>query len=573
MENCRQELDDIIRERRIRSVFQPIVSLRDGNIFGFEALSRITGQTGILNIELLFEQAVLQGRIWELEQLCRGKSLDTLFGHGSYSRKLFLNVNPLVIKDPKFKEGFTREYLNHYGIVPGQVIFEVTENSAVTDKDAFLSAISHYKDQNYEIALDDVGSCYSGLNLICDIRPHYIKLDKQLVRGLHNDGTKRAMVKSMTELADSLGMHVIAEGIEETEELKELIEIGVHYGQGFLLGRPGDVIDTLEESIVSCIRRYNQQKNRLYSHSVQKYSVGNISIPGETVSAEMPVEAVKALLDDNPLLWGVTVLEGERAVGIVTREKLGTHLSGRYGFSLYQKKPISLIMEKEYLAVEETAPISRVSSAAMERSTKCLYDFIVITKEGRYQGIVTIKELLQKTMESAVAAARLQSPLTGLPGNLLIEEEIERTLQSGGDYTIVYFDLDNFKAFNDVYGFEKGDLAIKELARVLKLNTSENDFVGHIGGDDFTAIYRKRGCENVCRRIVKSYEERVRRYYSERDRQRGYIEAVGRNGRRERFPLLSVTAAAADSGEMQFSSVDEITKLLALRKKELKAHK
>ena len=112
--------------------------------------------------------------------------------------------------------------------------------------------------------------------------------------------------------------------------------------------------------------------------------------------------------------------------------------------------------------------------------------------------------------------------------NLLIEEEIERTLQNGGDYTIVYFDMDNFKAFNDVYGFEKGDLAIKE---------------------------------------------RVRRYYSERDRQRGYIEAVGRNGRREHFPLLSVTAAAADSGEMQFSSVDEITKLLALRKKELKAHK
>lgn len=94
-----------------------------------------------------------------------------------------------------------------------------------------------------------------------------------------------------------------------------------------------------------------------------------------------------------------------------------------------------------------------------------------------------------------------------------------------------------------------------------------------LGGDDFTAIYRKRCCENVCRRIVKSYEERVHRYYSERDRQRGYIEAVGRNGRRERFPLLSVTAAAADSGEMQFSSVDEITKLLALRKKELKAHK
>ena len=105
---------------------------------------------------------------------------------------------------------------------------------------------------------------------------------------------------------------------------------GLQGKRRFLLGRPADVIDTLEESIVSCIRRYNQQKNRLYSHSVQKYSVGNISIPGETVSAEMPVEEVKALLDGNPSLWGVTVLEGERAVGIITREKLGTHLSGRY---------------------------------------------------------------------------------------------------------------------------------------------------------------------------------------------------------------------------------------------------
>ena len=78
---------------------------------------------------------------------------------------------------------------------------------------------------------------------------------------------------------------------------------GLRGKQGFLLGRPGDVIDTLEESIVSCIRRYNQQKNRLYSHSVQKYSVGNISIPGETVSAEMPVEEVKALLDGNPAAY------------------------------------------------------------------------------------------------------------------------------------------------------------------------------------------------------------------------------------------------------------------------------
>lgn len=574
MKQLEAELNDIIENKRIRSVFQPIVSLRDGSILGFEALSRIVGESEINNIEVLFEQAILHGRIWELEQLCRGKSLDTLFEEQrGYRKKLFLNVNPLVINDPKFKQGFTREHLNYYGFTPEQITFEITENASAEDQESFRGVIAHYKNQHYEIALDDVGSCYSGLNLICDIHPHYLKIDRQLIYGIHKDGTKRAMLKSLTELADSLGMNVVAEGIEEPEELAELIQLGVHYGQGFLLGRPGRIIEHIGENVEEYIRKCNKQKNRLFSHDVQKYYISNIAAKGITVQEDMLVEQAVELFGEDSALNGVTVLNGEKIVGIMTRDKMSHALSGRYGFSLHQKKPISCIMEKKFLAVDEKSAIRQVSVAAMERSAGCLYDFLVVTSGGKYSGIVTVKELLQKTLEIAVATAKVQSPLTELPGNLIIDEEIERTLNHDEKYTIAYFDLDNFKAFNDIYGFEKGDLAIKELARVLKLNTSQGDFIGHIGGDDFVTIFRRHNCDEVCTRIIHDYTEGIRRYYSPQDRERGYIEAVGRNGVKERFPLLSVTAALADNRERNYKSVEEITEILALRKKNAKNEK
>lgn len=573
MADMEKELRDIIEKGRIRSVFQPIVSLRDGNILGFEALSRIEGKTDIINIEVLFEQAVLQGRIWELEQLCRMKSLSTLFQNRSYDKKLFLNVNPLVMHDVKFRQGFTKEHLDTYHVSPDQVTIEITETSAVRESEAFQATVTHYKEQGYKIALDDVGSCYSGLNLICDIEPHYIKLDKGLVRNIHNDGMKRALVKSLAGLTDSLGMFLIAEGIEEVEELDTLIQIGVHYGQGYLLGRPGEVIEKVDEKVLAVIRKCNAKKNSGISLGVEKYYIDNISTRGKTVPVQMMVEDAAVLFDKNLDLQGVTVLDGDRVAGIVTRDKLSQCLGGRYGFSLHQRKKIGSIMERRFLAVDYMTSISFVANTAMERENECLYDFVVVTNKGRYAGIVTVKDLLQKTIDIAVTTAKLQNPLTELPGNILIKEEIEKAIRGEEKYTVVYFDLDNFKAFNDVYGFGKGDMAIKEFADVLKLNMSEGDFVGHIGGDDFVAIFKRYNCEYLCTRIVRDYEERVHSYYLPEDRKNGYIEALNRQGEMERFPLLSVTAAMADNREKAYSSADEITELLAARKKYKKNQK
>jgi len=114
-----------------------------------------------------------------------------------------------------------------------------------------------------------------------------------------------------------------------------------------------------------------------------------------------------------------------------------------------------------------------------------LYDFITVTNNGKYYGIVTVKELLEKTMEIEVNVAKHMNPLTELPGNVLIEQRLQLCIETPDGYGVLYIDLDNFKPYNDVYGFEKGDQVLTHLADLLRGIVSPTDFIGHIGGDDF----------------------------------------------------------------------------------------
>ena len=144
--------------------------------YSYEALSRITDPLLEINIEDLFYFSDKHNRIWDLELLCRTTALETAFVklQPPCRKKIFLNVSPNIMYDPKFRQGFTKEYLKQYNITPEQVIFEITEKNAIKDMGGFLSTISHYKDQNYKNAIDDAGAGYSGLNLISDIKPHFI---------------------------------------------------------------------------------------------------------------------------------------------------------------------------------------------------------------------------------------------------------------------------------------------------------------------------------------------------------------------------------------------------------------
>ena len=122
-------LNDILAEKRIKTVFQPIVSLRDGSVFGYEALSRITDYDFSPSIEELFVLAEQLSKVWEIELLCRSVALKTAYTKFAppYFKKLFLNVNPNIIHDKNFKHGLTIDFLKQFNITPDKIVFEVTE--------------------------------------------------------------------------------------------------------------------------------------------------------------------------------------------------------------------------------------------------------------------------------------------------------------------------------------------------------------------------------------------------------------------------------------------------------------
>ncbi len=167
-----------------------------------------------------------------------------------------------------------------------------------------------------------------------------------------------------------------------------------------------------------------------------------------------------------------------------------------------------------------------------------------------------------KNLNRLLSSNRRVSPLTGLPGNVQIHAELKKRLSRDESFSVLYLDLDNFKAYNDVYGFLKGDQIIEFTADTIvnsvNSNELENTFVGHIGGDDFVAIVPGTNCEKLCQNILSKFDSNVLRYFTEEDAEKGYIEVANRKGIIEQFPLtsLSIGVVVADKG--RFHNILEI---------------
>lgn len=167
-----------------------------------------------------------------------------------------------------------------------------------------------------------------------------------------------------------------------------------------------------------------------------------------------------------------------------------------------------------------------------------------------------------KNLNRLLSNNRRVSPLTGLPGNVQIHAELKKRLSNKEDFCVLYLDLDNFKAYNDVYGFLKGDQIIKFTADVITSSVhgayQEGTFVGHIGGDDFVAIVPGTNCERLCQTIISQFDSRVLSFFTPEDAKKGYIEVPNRKGIIEQFPLTSISIGVVVANTNRFYNILEI---------------
>ena len=167
-----------------------------------------------------------------------------------------------------------------------------------------------------------------------------------------------------------------------------------------------------------------------------------------------------------------------------------------------------------------------------------------------------------KNLGRLITINRRISPLTGLPGNVQIHAELKKRISNKEEFSVLYLDLDNFKAYNDVYGFLKGDEIIKFTADTIMTSIHSlipnNSFIGHIGGDDFIAIVPTLNCEDVCKDIIANFDANVVRFFTEDDVEKGYIEVANRKGVIEQFQLTSISIGVVEADVGRFANILEI---------------
>jgi len=167
------------------------------------------------------------------------------------------------------------------------------------------------------------------------------------------------------------------------------------------------------------------------------------------------------------------------------------------------------------------------------------------------------------------------NPLTKLPGNIVIMEEVEKRIAAGTKFTVIYGDLDNFKAFNDKYGIHKGDEAIKLCSVIFKEAVkhcgNSRDFLGHEGGDDFILLTSPDKTESIAQYIMSEFDKRVRSLYEQEDLQRGHIIAHDRDGQVKHFPIMTISLAGVTNQHRQITTYGQVTNIAAEVKKKAKS--
>lgn len=186
------------------------------------------------------------------------------------------------------------------------------------------------------------------------------------------------------------------------------------------------------------------------------------------------------------------------------------------------------------------------------------------------------RELVSRVRNTLVRIERNRcaNPLTGLSGNIEIQSELNYRLANKRKIAVIYCDLDNFKAFNDVYGFAKGDSAIKLTADIIRDAVqyvgNRDDFIGHIGGDDFVIITSWDKYENICKMIIEDFDNKILFLYNEEDREKGYITTINRLGQERNFPIMTISLAVVTNERRYFENALEIAEVAAEVKKYVK---
>lgn len=566
-----QELQRILDAGLLHPVFQPIVDLRARAILGYEALIRGPQDSPLHLPDRLFPVARAAGRAMAFEHCCREVSLRRFAALGLTGR-LFLNVTPGCLLNAELMNGSTSQLLRELGLPANRLVLELTENQSITDLPGIQEALLHYRGRGFQIAIDDLGEGFANLRMWSDLRPEFVKIDRHFVHGIADDRIKYHFVRAMQDLAEICSASLVAEGIERGEDFDCIRDMGIACGQGYFISRPlAEPPRYLAPGVVQALDQ-------------RRVTLAPVAGPGAAQAtartlmqaiAPVPVGAtndqVISRFEAEPELYVLPVVKGQQPVGMINRHSLIDRFARPFRRELYGGKSCELFMDPAPLIVDQHASIQELAMMLALAPKHYLYDGFIVTGEGCYLGVGSSQDLVAKITEMQISAARYANPLTQLPGNVPINEHLDRLLAAGADFAVAYLDIDNFKPFNDNFGYRRGDDVIQLLGRLIGEHVDgRHDFVGHIGGDDFFVIFQSADWEARCWALVTCFSERMDAMIGAEEAARAGYLAENRKGEMvfHALPTLSIGALRVRAG--QFDSHREVAAAASVAKKQAK---
>jgi len=490
--------------------------------------------------------------------------------------KLFFNFDNRLLDSRDYAPGSTLKSLDDFGYSKDDVSFEISEKHQICETADASNTLSAYRSQGFKIAVDDCGAGFSGLQLLYYTEPDYIKIDRFFIQNLASDPKKRLLVSTIVNLAHIMGCLVIAEGVETSDEYNSCMDIGCDMVQGYYIQRPTTRMEELKtiypeiKQLTFANRRSCISKDR----SLIKEQINSIKPVYSDCNMITVFEKFKT--GDNTSFFPV-VNRYEEPLGIIKDTAFKEFIFSKFGRQLMENPAFGRDISRFITKLPIADIHSSVEKLIEVYTQHNVQEGIIIVDNMKYLGFLSPHNLLKMINEKNLTLARDQNPLTKLPGNTTIHDYFSEALSNiKSTYFLIYFDFDNFKPYNDTYGFRNGDRLLLMFADLIKQAAlPKNRFAGHVGGDDFFMGIEGENLKEIEKEMAalgEKFRNNAESFYDPETIKRGYCVAKDRAGIQTQIPLVTVSTAILELPDHveRSCSMERASTIIATLKKQAK---
>ncbi len=525
--------------------FAPIANANTGYCVGFKTL--------------------LPNREWAFSTLVRKSltSFSAMAGH-----HLFIDIDTLNDDHLYVFTQFRDRCLRDSGLMP-VVCFSSVATAPLS------GLLDYFKHNDIPIAINHVGVIADEARLLIETEPDYAFIDSSIIRGIADDARRRVYLSNLINTLHTLGIEIIASGVDNEHDFGVCRDLSCEMAWGSYVQPPIETGDEAVNNFTHLTAEQEVQSNRTRGID-QRWIIQQLSnIP--PISVDTPLKAVFERMAQTSDSAVIPLIERDgRPLGLLLEKTFKNLAYSAYGRDLMSNRGWGK-SARDFVTrcpiADSTTPLDQM--LAVYSSTEDAPG-IIITNSGSYGGFLSTPSIIRAIHERTLARAQDENPLTRLPGNALIGEYLNERIGSDVCTTLAYLDFDNFKPFNDIYGFRQGDRAIMLFAQLLREAESLHGcFIGHIGGDDFFAgisHWEQDQAVTLVSSLIRNFSDDALSFYESEARAQGYIVGLDRDGNSRQFPLLSASAVVLTLpvGSKHFN-VDDISATIAHYKKKSKA--